>query len=80
MHHMDLGAALTGYSVVVSDWSGSTCVDEALGKIQRLWLRRMLEQVVTIVLLITDWLERDDIRACQTILSSSTNRDCNSSD
>jgi len=61
MRHRDPDAALAECSVAVKDWSGGTRIGDALAEFNRLWSRRVLGQGA-VVLLITDGLERDDVR------------------
>ena len=61
MRHRDPDAALADCSAVVKDWSGGTRIGDTLHEFNRLWSRRVLGQGA-IVLLITDGLERDDVK------------------
>jgi uncharacterized protein len=61
MRHRDPDAALADASRAVSDWSGGTRIGDTLLEFNRLWSRRVLGQGA-VVLLITDGLERDDVR------------------
>jgi len=61
MRHRDPDAALADCSAAVKDWSGGTRIGDTLAEFNRLWSRRVLGQGA-IVLLITDGLERDDVR------------------
>lgn len=61
MRHRDPDEALAQCSSVVKDWSGGTRIGDTLHEFNRLWSRRVLGQGA-VVLLITDGLERDDVR------------------
>ncbi|MGC4025680.1 MAG: VWA domain-containing protein [Mesorhizobium sp.] len=61
MRHRDPDAALAECAQAVNDWSGGTRIGDTLHEFNRLWSRRVLGQGA-IVLLITDGLERDDVR------------------
>jgi uncharacterized protein with von Willebrand factor type A (vWA) domain len=61
MRNRDPDEALAQCSSVVKDWSGGTRIGDALHEFNRLWSRRVLGQGA-VVLLITDGLERDDVK------------------
>ncbi|HWK65567.1 MAG TPA: VWA domain-containing protein [Rhizobiaceae bacterium] len=61
MRHRDPDEALAQCSSVVKDWSGGTRIGDTLHEFNRLWSRRVLGQGA-VVLLITDGLERDDVK------------------
>jgi uncharacterized protein with von Willebrand factor type A (vWA) domain len=61
MRHRDPDEALAQCSGVVKDWSGGTRIGDTLHEFNRLWSRRVLGQGA-VVLLITDGLERDDVK------------------
>jgi uncharacterized protein with von Willebrand factor type A (vWA) domain len=55
----DVDAALRAAGAEAQDWSGGTRIGSSLGRFNRDWSRRVLEQGA-VVLLITDGLDRDD--------------------
>ncbi len=61
MRHRDPDEALAECSAAVKDWSGGTRIGDTLHEFNRLWSRRVLSQGA-VVLLITDGLERDDVK------------------
>jgi len=61
MRHRDPDEALAECSSAVKDWSGGTRIGDTLHEFNRLWSRRVLSQGA-VVLLITDGLERDDVK------------------
>jgi uncharacterized protein with von Willebrand factor type A (vWA) domain len=62
LREKDVDEALALCSDQVKDWSGGTRIGAALHRFNREWSRRVLGQGA-IVLLFTDGLERDDVRA-----------------
>jgi uncharacterized protein with von Willebrand factor type A (vWA) domain len=61
MRHRDPDEALAECSAAVKDWSGGTRIGDTLHEFNRLWSRRVLSQGA-VVLLISDGLERDDVK------------------